>query len=205
MAFTNMTKSGVAASLILALAGCSATHSGPANDAKSGVSGTASLFKTANPPNLQTSPPIIYLADNLDEQDQLGWCIDTRGRGFGEELHAHSCKPGGQALDSDVQFSYEANSGQIKSVAYDNKCADLSMPSNESIPFGLLDCDANDAAQKFDYNAQTGEIYIRSQADMCLVAGAQSRAAGPFMSRDLSVKPCASVETALKQWVVLAN
>ncbi len=49
----------------------------------------------AEPPQLQTSAPVIFLADNLDEQDKLGWCIDTQGRGFSERLHAHSCKPQG--------------------------------------------------------------------------------------------------------------
>ena len=49
----------------------------------------------AAPPDLQTPAPVVYLADNLDEQDKLGWCIDTVGRGFGERLHAHSCKPRG--------------------------------------------------------------------------------------------------------------
>ena len=49
----------------------------------------------AAPPNILTPAPVIYLADNLDEQDQLGWCIDTKGRGFSDRLHAHSCKQRG--------------------------------------------------------------------------------------------------------------
>ena len=32
----------------------------------------------AAPPVLQTPEPVIYLADNIDEQEELGWCIDTR-------------------------------------------------------------------------------------------------------------------------------
>ena len=68
----------------------------------------------SNPPILQTPSPVIYLADNLDEQDQLGYCIDTRGRDFNEELHAHSCKPKG----GDVQFSYNKETLQICSVEF---------------------------------------------------------------------------------------
>ena len=68
----------------------------------------------SNPPILQTPSPVIYLADNLDEKDQLGYCIDTRGRGFNEELHAHSCKPRG----GDVQFSYNKETLQICSVEF---------------------------------------------------------------------------------------
>ena len=33
------------------------------------------------PPDLKTPTPVVYLADNLDEQDNLGFCIDTVGRG----------------------------------------------------------------------------------------------------------------------------
>ena len=61
----------------------------------------------AAPPELQTPAPVIYLADNLDEQDKLGWCIDTVGRGLFDRLHAHSCKPHG----GDVQFKFDAASG----------------------------------------------------------------------------------------------
>ncbi|MEP3045222.1 MAG: hypothetical protein ABJL55_04815 [Roseibium sp.] len=44
----------------------------------------------AEPPVLQTPAPVIFLADNMDEKDDLGWCIDTLGRGFGERLQTHS-------------------------------------------------------------------------------------------------------------------
>ena len=30
-----------------------------------------------NAPIIQTPAPIIYLNDNLDEKDKLGWCFDT--------------------------------------------------------------------------------------------------------------------------------
>ena len=39
-----------------------------------------------NTPIIQSPTPLIHLADNLDEQDQLGWCIDTQGNGFNENL-----------------------------------------------------------------------------------------------------------------------
>lgn len=35
----------------------------------------------AQVPDLQNTGPIIYLADNLDEADNLGYCIDTEDRG----------------------------------------------------------------------------------------------------------------------------
>ena len=60
-----------------------------------------------NAPIIQTNPPFIILNNNLDEKDKLGWCFDTKGWGFTEQLHAHSCKPAGD----DVLFSYDDVSG----------------------------------------------------------------------------------------------
>ena len=53
-----------------------------------------------------------------DEADDLGWCIDTIGRGMSDRLHAHSCKPRG----GDVQFRLSETTGQIASVAFEGKC-----------------------------------------------------------------------------------
>ena len=75
----------------------------------------------ADPPAIRTPAPVIYLADNLDEQDKLGWCIDTKGRGFSEFLHVHSCKPHG----GDVQFLYDQKLGQIRSAEFSGKCVTL--------------------------------------------------------------------------------
>lgn len=49
-----------------------------------------SVSAVAAPPELQTPEPVIYLADNIDEKDALGWCIDTLGRGWSEQLQTHS-------------------------------------------------------------------------------------------------------------------
>ena len=74
----------------------------------------------AEAPTIQTVGPVIHLADNLDEEAKLGWCIDTEGRGESDRLHTHSCKPTGD----DVLFSYEPATGMIKSVTYAGKCMD---------------------------------------------------------------------------------
>lgn len=86
------------------------------------------------PPDLRTPPPVIHLADNLDEKDGLCWCIDTLGRGFSEDLQVHSCKPQG----GDVQFSFLAETGSIRSVAYPGYCVTLRMQA-EPTRFGLAD------------------------------------------------------------------
>lgn len=152
----------------------------------------------ADAPNLQTPDPVIFLADNLDEKDQLGWCIDTLGRGFSEQLQVHSCKPQG----GDVQFYYDTASGQIASAEFEGKCATLANMSNEKVPFGLLDCEAGNSDQAFVYNSESMEFHPRGEEELCLVAGAESRSAGPFMSRDLQLQSCASVASELRQWIV---
>ena len=46
------------------------------------LSSLVTLSANSAPPELQTPEPVIYLADNIDEKDNLGWCIDTLGRGW---------------------------------------------------------------------------------------------------------------------------
>ncbi|MCR9135079.1 MAG: RICIN domain-containing protein [Alphaproteobacteria bacterium] len=156
------------------------------------------LSVQAAPPQLQTPSPVIYLADNLDEEDNLGWCIDTLGRGFAETLQAHSCKPQG----GDVQFSYDANSGQIASVPFKGKCMSLRDPENRTVPFGLVDCRSGDDSQRFVYQAETGHIHPSVDSSLCVVVAAQSRSAGPFMSRDLTLGSCDETDPVLARWIV---
>ena len=98
---------------------------------------TAPMLAHAEAPLLKSATPVIYLAHNLDEKDKLGWCIDTDGRGFAETLQAHSCKPAGKSA-KDTQFSYDPNSGQIRSAAFPQYCMAFSDPDNNEWPFGLL-------------------------------------------------------------------
>ncbi|MET1410927.1 ricin-type beta-trefoil lectin domain protein [Roseibium sp. HPY-6] len=150
----------------------------------------------AEAPDLKTPSPVIYLADNLDEKDNLGWCIDTLGRGYAENLQAHSCKPQG----GDVQFSFDAASGQIRSVEFTGKCMDLIAPDDPKIAFGLRDCSDGNKTQQFAYDEASGRITPADQPDNCVAAGEASRSAGPFMSRDLILAPCASADAALITW-----
>tara|TARA_B100000315_G_scaffold199456_1_gene191278 strand:- start:2106 stop:2657 length:552 start_codon:yes stop_codon:yes gene_type:complete len=154
------------------------------------------LSAHAGPPELQTPAPVIYLADNLDEQEKLGWCIDTVGRGFGDRLHAHSCKPFG----GDVQFYYNKISRQIISATFDGKCATLLASPAAGGKFGLLDCSATSAMQKFDYNKQSSEFRPGDNGALCLAVGSSSRSAGPFMSRNLELATCSSTAAKFKQW-----
>ena len=158
----------------------------------------AMMSAIAAPPELQTPEPVIYLADNIDEQEALGWCIDTLGRGWSEQLQTHSCKPQG----GDVQFAYDSEARRIMSVEFPGKCATLNESADAEVPFDLLDCDATSTSQSFIYDAEALEFTLESDRDLCLAAGAESRTAGPYMARDLELAPCASTDAALKQWIV---
>lgn len=153
-----------------------------------------------NSPNMPSPPPVIFLTDNLDEKDKFGWCVDTKGRGFAEQLHVHSCKPTGE----DVLFSYDAVSGQIRSATYANKCAQL-VGEDAKAPFGLLDCNVDNPAQRFNYTVETSEFHPRGQKDQCIVVGENTRPAGPFLARDLLVAPCKDIESSLKRWTILPD
>ncbi len=152
-------------------------------------------------PVILSQTPVIHLADNLDEKDRLGWCIDTRGRGFSEQLHAHSCKPVGD----DVRFRYNAATGQIQSAAYSNKCAAIVAAGNAAIPFGLVDCDSRSVAQQFDYLQVTKEIRPRNLPEHCITVSDVSRAAGPFSSRDLKLELCSISQPRHRQWIMFAG
>ena len=162
------------------------------------LSSLVTLSANAAPPELQTPEPVIYLADNLDEQDNLGWCIDTLGRGWSEQLQTHSCKPQG----GDVQFSYIRETRQIASVEFPGKCATLHETAAAGVSFDLLDCSSTSAEQLFTYNAETSELMPAGDHSLCIAAGAGSQSAGPFMSRILELAPCASTDAKLKQWVI---
>ncbi len=152
----------------------------------------------ATAPEIQTQGPIIYLADNLQEDAKLGWCIDTEGRGFAETLHAHSCKPTG----NDVLFTYAPDTGTIASSTYENKCMAYNAPENAVNPFGLIDCDSAAENQRFSYDADSLEMHLGNDETLCLTVAPTIDDAGPFQSRDLILAACGGLEPSFKQWIV---
>ena len=153
----------------------------------------------ANPPILQTPSPVIYLADNLDEQDQLGYCIDTRGRGFNEELHVHSCKPRG----GDVQFFYNKETLQICSVEFTGYCLEMPGGASKGMSLRLVESDSSSSDQRFIYSEDSGEFLPEDDLTLCLAAGETSAAAGMYMSRSLTLELSSETDVKLKQWVIL--
>ncbi len=151
----------------------------------------------AAPPNLKTPNPVIYLADNLDEADGLGFCLDTMGRGLSDRLHVHSCKPQG----GDVQFRFD-EAGRIISVAFPDLCAEITSTDPKTVEFQLNTC-SDAPLQRFTYDDASGEIRVGEDQALCLAAGNISKSAGPFQSRDLMLGDCTSTNGKLKTWVVL--
>ena len=155
------------------------------------------LNAKSEPPEVKTPSPVIFLADNLDEPDKLGWCIDTKGRGFSEILHAHSCKPQG----GDVQFLFNQELGQIRSVVFSNKCVTIQGLAPIST-FGLYNCNVESASQTFKFNSQNGEFHPQDNIDLCITVGETSKSAGPFMSRQLYLAQCDKTIGKFKKWVI---
>lgn len=155
----------------------------------------------ADAPALQNTGPVIYLADNLDEKDNWGYCIDTQDRGRTERIQLHSCKPDSDnSLDRDVLFSLNAETGRIEHVEFAGFCLIVNEAGAETA-LGLLTCDDSDP-QKFTFDAGTGEIHPGADAETCLVASPDSKNAGPFMSRPLNIAACADTQAELKTFVV---
>ena len=147
---------------------------------------------------LKTPAPVIYLENNLDEKDKLGYCIDTVGRGFGKKLHAHSCKPRG----GDVQFKYEFEKKKIQSATFEGKCVEVLNNVRDGSILGLLNCSSTSSLQKFDYNFNTKEFTTVSDNNFCLAVDVYSRKAGPFMSRNLRIYKCDKIHEKYKKWLI---
>ena len=153
---------------------------------------------TLNKPNIQSPNPIIYLADNLDEQDKLGYCIDTDGKDFSDSLQVHSCKPKGD----DVLFYYDELTQQICSGTYPGFSAAMIGGPKIGMTISLVKSEPDSSEQKFIYYKESGEFRPKDNTTLCLAAGSNSDAAGPYMSRTLSLQPSESTDKKLKTWII---
>ena len=152
----------------------------------------------SNAPNIQTPDPIIYLADNLDEQDKLGYCIDTDGKDFSDSLQVHSCKPNGD----DVLFYYDEETQQICSATYPGFSAAMIGGPKIGMTISLVKSEPESSEQKFIYYRESGEFRPKENTELCLAAGSDSDDAGPYMSRTLSLQPTKSTDKKLKTWII---
>ncbi|MDO5972794.1 hypothetical protein [Flavivirga jejuensis] len=152
----------------------------------------------SNAPNIKSPNPIIYLADNLDEQDKLGYCIDTDGKDFSDSLQVHSCKPKGD----DVLFYYDEETQQICSATYLGFSAAMIGGPKIGMTISLVKSEPESSEQKFIYDKKSGEFRPKENTELCLAAGSESDDAGPYMSRALSLQPRESTDKKLKTWII---
>lgn len=152
-----------------------------------------------NAPIIQTPSPLIHLSDNLDEQDQLGWCIDTRGNGFNSVLHAHSCKASG----GDVQFIYNDESFQICSAEFADFCIEMSGGPVEGMNLNLVESELDSPEQRFLYDVDSGEFRPELDTNLCLAVGPTSAPAGIYMSRTLTLELSSETDQRLKKWLIV--
>lgn len=162
--------------------------------------------KFAFPP---PAKPNIYLADNLDEPDQYGYCLDIRGWGASlncGSTQAHSCKSSFKSQGDDTQFRFDASSKSIQAVNYDGACSAgtggcLSVVGTVAAgsKFEVKVCDGS-AKQKFAY--ESDRTFTMEEGSLCMVVDASSRVAGNYKARDLSLQSC-TTDGTLKTWVVV--
>ena len=148
----------------------------------------------AAPTSTKTPPPYISLTDNLNEPKNVGWCLDLQGWGKSikfTDMQVHSCKDSG----GDVNF-FPAN-GMIKGAAdADSHCVKV-QKAETGAGLDAPTCDTSDPLQKFVYCT---DGTIRTNENLCLVAGETIHKAGSWSARDLAIEDCEKATESLRQW-----
>jgi len=155
---------------------------------------------TSEPNSTITAAPYINLFANLDEQNDVGWCLDLKGFGASIEfidMQTHSCKDTGD----DVNFAI--GDGRVWGAgASEGRCLRARSAEAGSMVDVPL-CNATDPLQDITYCAD-GTLRLNA-THLCLAAGNESRSAGPkWMARDLNFEECDETPTELKTWAYLA-
>ena len=91
--------------------------------------------------------------------------------------------------------------GLIRSVAFAEYC--MAFAPNDQTTFALETCDLTNSIQAFTFETDTGWIKSSVEKTQCLAVEGESRLAGPFMSRELTLLPCADTPERFIKWVVL--
>jgi hypothetical protein len=157
----------------------------------------------------------LKLSDNLEEPQNLGFCIDILGPSWALNcslpLHVHSCKPSSEEprdmlfeLDGNLVRSdrYSASCEYVSNTTENTGCVTVMDASMGDMPLGsvmMADC-ADLPTQQFVYNDTTEAIHLIANDTLCLSAGNESSAAGPvYVKRSLTMVPCGS-NSILEAW-----
>lgn len=176
------------------------------------------LISTCKADNAFDYEPSVSVTSDLDEPQQLGFCIDIYGSGSSMEcdnMQTNSCKESGD----DAQFEYHSPTKSLRAVNYDANCDQISASSTESrgcikvnddnivdgATLGLDECDESMDSQIFTAVESNGNFELHIGANFCLVVSDTTRPAGPGVARDLMISTCDSVPEELKTWTIRPN
>ena len=171
------------------------------------VAGVSTLA-WSDAPDVPSDTPFIVLADNLDEPNGYGFCLDTAGRGQSDFMQAHSCKPAvkddaGNPTPNDTQFTYDSDNTRVESVAFPGYCMQVLMSTYTTV-LALLDCDDH-PRQKFAMSSEDNTLRMMEDPTLCVAVTSETIEAGPWSRRDVVLVSCDETEDALKQWVLIAD
>jgi len=167
--------------------------------------------------------PSVSVAADLDEPQNLGYCIDIWGWAGNRNctfLHSRTCKFDGD----DTQFEYHEETKAIRAVNFNSGCqfnngsetdrACVQVANVEqNATFFVDECDPTSENQIFDLvestsNAGNYEFHIGD--GFCVVVGSTSHRPGAMappmvMARDLFLSECDSVPSEFKTWAILSK
>lgn len=160
----------------------------------------------ADAPEVPTAAPYIVLSDNLDEPNGYGFCIDTYGAGKSDLMQTHTCKPHDEEQPrdyaaNDTRFTYNSDTGQIASYAFEGFCMQALIASEVTV-FALLEC-SDHPRQKFIYDDTDLTLRLVEEKERCISVASETIPAGPWVKRPLMLQECEEVDASLKQWKVI--
>jgi len=150
---------------------------------------------------LGVQTPYLRIDDNLEEPENLGFCVDLRGWNpvrF-EDAQAHSCKPSGGRAGGGTDEEFEPRGGAIVGRAdADGRCLQAkSATAGSGVDVPL--CDGTEPLQRFSWQAATGTLRLEAST-LCLGVGDSLRAANSFWARDLILAECGTTDAKYITW-----
>ena len=144
--------------------------------------------------------PSVQLIDNLDEPNELGFCIDLVGWGQSvklDKVQMHSCKEDGKRFNDEL--FYPVNNSIIAYGDGQGRCLKPISPDVGS-QFTTAICDLGDLQQSICWMAD-GTLRLQSDEMKCLVStNEDNRDANSYKARDLTVALCDTTLGKHKLW-----
>jgi hypothetical protein len=150
---------------------------------------------------LGVQTPYLRIDDNLEEPENVGFCIDLKGWNpvrF-EDAQAHSCKPtdgrAGGGTDEEFEPRGGAIAGRADAAGRCLQAKSVTAGSGVDVPL----CNGTEPLQHFSWRATTGMLSLEATT-LCLGVGASLRAANSFWARDLVLAECGTTDAKYITW-----